>query len=94
MELSISISLHFLSHIRPGGCRIRIFLNKPIILQSVLDAKTRFLHVNWSYTLAPDNEKPGFFGRVRPGLTAKDIEVKSKSWAGGLAYPTTIVGDV
>ena len=88
------MSLHFLSHILPCGCRIRIFLNKPIILQSVLDAQTRFLHVIWSYTLDPDNEKPGFFDRVRPGLTAKDIQVKSKSWASCLAYPTTIVGDV
>ncbi|AFZ06550.1 hypothetical protein Osc7112_2081 [Oscillatoria nigro-viridis PCC 7112] len=33
---------------------------------SVLDAKTRSLHVIWSHTLARDKEKPGFLGKRAP----------------------------
>ncbi|MEG4939931.1 hypothetical protein [Microcoleus sp. F4-D5] len=38
-----------------------------------LDGKTRFLEVIWSYTLEPDNEKPGFLGSVRPRLAKKQF---------------------
>ncbi|MEG4498690.1 hypothetical protein QUB05_16505 [Microcoleus sp. F10-C6] len=40
---------------------------------TVLDGKTRFLEVIWSYTLEPDNQKPGFLGLVRPGLAKKQF---------------------